>query len=386
MTKLASTIEKLTNVRDEAGKTIKFLSMDEAVKLKSRDGQYVRLTGDDIKTEIRQVDRDKLQVEFVISSYRRDDYGTRFEPTGCDLSQYRMNPIVLYRHMRDGGEYTLPIARGLVETLSIDADGKMHMVCEFTPESTFPFGFQVYKLVRDGFLNMASIGAQIMGEEILEEANGMKTIVFTKWKLFEWSVVPIGANDDALVASREKSGEQEAEEKSNEINEFLSQRIQKMNTSVTVVRSDSGSGIVTMTTNGEVTICKDVEIPETEDQKKHREYFTQFSKVSKAYRSLMEKLYKRVGLVPNDNEEDAVKRITELVLCAGTITDTIRTKVRETRVPTPDEIRSVSAKLVATVEGKKREALRSGTPLSKIDTLVPQWTKEAIDSISSPTP
>src|SRR3990167_7470998 len=240
MPALANTIEKLTNIRDESGKTIKFLSMDEAVKLENREGQYVRLNGQDIKTQIRQIDKNKLQVEFIISSYRRDDYGTRFDPKGVDLSQYRENPIVLYRHMRDGGEYTLPIARGLIDTLAIDADGKMHMVAEFTPEETFPFGFQVYKLVRDGFLNMASIGAQILGEELIEEGEEglkVKTIVFTKWKLFEWSVVPIGANDDALVASREKTGQQEAEEKSKEISIFLSERTKTDTASMSIDRN-----------------------------------------------------------------------------------------------------------------------------------------------------
>src|SRR3990167_7590802 len=113
--KVVSTIEKLTNVRDESGQTIKFLSMDDAVKLKSREGQYVRLMGEDIRTEIRQINKDKLQVEFIISSYRRDDYGTRFDTKGVDLSQYRMNPIVLYRHMRDSGEYILPIASVLIQ-------------------------------------------------------------------------------------------------------------------------------------------------------------------------------------------------------------------------------------------------------------------------------
>src|SRR3990167_5032253 len=238
--KVVSTIEKLTNVRDESGQTIKFLSMDEAVKMKSRDGQYVRLMGEDIRTEIRQINKDKLQVEFIISSYRRDDYGTRFDPMGADLSQYKLNPIVLYRHMRDGGEYTLPIARGLIETLSIDADEKMHMVAEFTPEETFPFGFQVYKLVRDGFLNMASVGAQILEEELIEEGEEglkVKTIVFTKWKLFEWSVVPIGANNDALVASREKSGVEEAEEKSKEISIFLSERTKTDTASMSIDRN-----------------------------------------------------------------------------------------------------------------------------------------------------
>lgn len=379
-----STIEKLTNVRDEAGKTIKFLSMDEVVKLKSREGQYVRLTGEDIRTEIRQVDKNKLQVEFVISSYRRDDYGTRFDPMGADLSQYKLNPIVLYRHMRDGGEYTLPIARGLIETLSIDADEKMHMVAEFTPEETFPFGFQVYKLVRDGFLNMASVGAQILEEELIEEGEEglkVKTIVFTKWKLFEWSVVPIGANNDALVASREKSGVEEAEEKSKQINDFLSVARELPHMTITVVRNDVGVGIVTVREGTQIVLCKEVELPETEDQKKHREYFTQFTKVSKHYRSLMDKLYKRIGLVPPKDEEEAVRMIAERVLCGGTVTGTIPAKEHETRAPSQEELKTLAAKLVATVEGKKREALRSGVPLKKIAELIPVWAREAALSL-----
>lgn len=181
-----------------------FMPMADVVKRENRSGLLVRANIDDgTEVTFRDIDEENREVEFIISSDRRDSYGTRFDPKGMDLSQYRKNPIVLYRHMRDGGVYTLPIGNGIPESAFVDRDNRVHMRARFTSEETFPFGYQVYKLIRDGFLHMSSIGAQVLEDEIMEEDSGEQTMLFTSWRLFEFSVVPIGANDDALVVSRD---------------------------------------------------------------------------------------------------------------------------------------------------------------------------------------
>lgn len=499
-----------------------FIPMEEAMRKENRCGLLVRSSHDTgTEVELREINRKNLEVEFIISSFRRDDFGTRFDPHGVDLTQYRKNPIVLYRHMRDDGIFTLPIARGVVSTFRIDRDGRMHMIARFTPEETFDFGFQVYKLVRDGFLNMASIGAQVMAEEIVEEDDGRKTLVFTKWKLMEFSVVPIGANDDALVVDRELSSI--TDEEINRANttvldedfergvtppnptkafapdstpwskpllkDFTSKPWDELadnekrriarhfawaaalppenftdlklphhraedgkvvlralraatarlsqadlpEADVAAVKrhlrkhfTDGGfdvpESLREADTSGDVKLeiesitdmvarvhaeyvdengnrihvyeNRRIDVGETDEQRKHREYFEEGQPLMKLYRRAMEKFYKRMGLVPPKDEISAVKQMISMILPSteSPKSDSATLKDRGTHDPTPkadgtrqptvDELRNVSTELVEYVTKRKREALRSGIPVKKVEQMYDKWVDEGMEILS----
>lgn len=350
----------------------KFQSLEDFAKQEKHEGGFVRVnTTEGMTGEWREIDKEKRQVEFVISSFRKDDYGTRFNPAGVDLSQYKKNPIVCWRHMR-GTEDMPIIGKGLVDSFRVDNDGKMFMTAEFATEKQNPLAERVYNMIVSGFLNMASIGAQIVEEEFVKEEDGSTSVVFNKWKLFEWSVVPIGANDDALVSLRALE------------DEYTQPRIFDVG-NISVVRDDDGKGIVTIEEPKEngttVTWCRSgIAIPETDDQKKHREYFEQNVKVLKVYRNLLEKLYKRIGLVPPADEERAVSGMIDFVL---PFKAEKFAKTPETREPTQAEMEALSMKLIERVKAREREALVSGVPLGKIKSLIPEWTREAIKEITS---
>ena len=123
---------------------------------------------------------------------------------------------------------------------------------------------------------------------------------------------------------------------------------------------------------------------ETSDQKKHREYFAQVQPVGYLYRKMVDKLYQRIGLEKPPEEIEAVKQITDLIIPSNTPQGVPTPSERETHALTPDEVPSISVKLAKMVVAKKREALATGVPLSKIERLIPEWTQDAINSISIP--
>lgn len=370
-----------------------------------------------VSFETREVDASKLQVEFIISNYSQDSYGTRFDPAGIDLTQYARNAILTYRHMRDGGIFSLPIGRGLVDTVRKDAQGNIRMTFEFTPEEVFPFGFQVYKLVRDGYLNMGSIGADATREEIITEADGRRTLVFREWKLFEFSVVPIGSNDDALVTKRcadlnitreellvrEKAvadveaAEKSDEKKISEVNDYLRAKTDTPNADDIDNMDDYKITAECSTTDKGTTINvkmrrekdgkifeqthKDVgTVAESADQIKFREYFTANKEVLGEYRDLLALMYKFIGAKQSGVEREAVSGLTKLL--ATSVQQNRSKKVVKAARPNATQLRMFLTKLVKDTGSGLREALLDGAPVRNIDELIEREFDRAF-SISS---
>ena len=400
---------------------------DELGMVKKQDA----LTRISAALQTREVNAEALEVEFIISNNSIDDYGTRFDPDGCDLTQFRRNPVISYRHMRDGGIYTLPIGRGLVgatfngkkdpDTFHKDAQGNLRMTVRFTPEETFAFGYQVYKLVRDGYLNMGSIGANSIRDEIKTEPDGTRTIVFREWELFEFSVVPLGSNNDALVTQRcsalkidrealllrekeisdeldggkitddtlvavaddlrgkkrdEENGDQKVDDQMEHAVDAECYTTPKGHY-VNIKIKREKDGIITETVHRDVAF---IAAGETAEQVKYREYFEQNKDLIGEYRVLMDKMYKRLGFKQSSNERQAVVSLTTLLSSA---LKAPTSRARQTKPVTQAEVRTFCTKLVPTVVANVREALLQGAPVRDVDMLVEEELNKAF-STSSP--
>lgn len=130
-----------------------------------------------------------------ISNDRLNSYGTRVLTSGMDTEQYERNPVLLYMHERGN-------VIGYVKDLEVK-DG------EVTGELMFDEATELSKRCKKQFefgsLKMVSAGLDIIelsedGEYLVE---GQTSPTITKSKLFEVSVVDIGANDDAIVLKKD---------------------------------------------------------------------------------------------------------------------------------------------------------------------------------------
>lgn len=133
-----------------------------------------------------------------ISNNSLNSYGSRVLTEGMDVQQYCRNPVLLYMHDRGN-------VIGYVNDLKVEND---EVTGELMFDEATVLSKQCKKQWEFGSLRMVSVGI-----DIVEESDDPKVIVpgqkyktITKSKLFEVSLVDIGANDDAIVMR--KNGEQ----------------------------------------------------------------------------------------------------------------------------------------------------------------------------------
>ena len=130
-----------------------------------------------------------------ISNDSLNSYGSRVLTEGMDVGQYQRNPVLLYMHERGN-------VIGYVKDLKC-ADG------EVTGELVFDEASELSKRCKKqyefGSLRMVSVGIDILELSDAEEhlVQGQTRPTVTKSKLFEVSLVDIGANDDAIVLKKD---------------------------------------------------------------------------------------------------------------------------------------------------------------------------------------
>ena len=144
--------------------------------------------------EIKASKEDDRTINFIASSEIVDRDREIIKLAGMDLKQYKKNPVILFSHQRG----SLPIGKAVS---IVKSKGQLKMKVEFADEETYPFGYQVYKLVKNGFLNACSIGFSVDWSKI--EYDEKKNVrIFNKTELLELSIVSIGANQDALATGK----------------------------------------------------------------------------------------------------------------------------------------------------------------------------------------
>jgi HK97 family phage prohead protease len=129
---------------------------------------------------------DKKTYKFLASTSSVDRQGDSIDQSGWELENYKKNPVGLWAHKYD----ELPIAK--IENIQ---------VTELGLEAEFVFADHqkaqdIKNLVDTGVLNAVSVGF------IGKERNGN---VITRAELLEISIVPVPANQDAILLSKEIS-------------------------------------------------------------------------------------------------------------------------------------------------------------------------------------
>lgn len=130
-----------------------------------------------------------------ISNESLNSYGTRVLTDGMDIEQYKRNPVLLYMHHR--GDVI-----GYMKDIRKEGD-------DVTGEPVFDEASELSQRCKNqwefGSLKMVSAGLEIieMSDEDKLLVVGQTSPTITKSRLYEVSIVDIGANDDALVLRRE---------------------------------------------------------------------------------------------------------------------------------------------------------------------------------------
>lgn len=150
------------------------------------------------------INKDDRIVEFMINTANTDREGEIMLPLGAQLDNYKKNPVVLWDH----NPAIPPIGR----TVKISRS-KHGLKAKVQFAETWRAD-EIYNLIKNGFLNTASVG-YLTQKSIKRNEAGWKDIaiklaqdgypitkqtkrILTKWELLEWSVVPVPSNPNAL--------------------------------------------------------------------------------------------------------------------------------------------------------------------------------------------
>lgn len=141
--------------------------------------------------QIVPVEGDGRLAKFIITTQSPDREADVVITAGIDTSNFEKNGVVPFAH-----DYkSLPVAK----CVSIERhETKLIAVCEFATADMNPVAEQVYRMVKAGFLSAASIGFRPL-EWVYNEVRG--GVDFTKVELLEFSIVPVPANAEALIAA-----------------------------------------------------------------------------------------------------------------------------------------------------------------------------------------
>lgn len=128
------------------------------------------------------------QIEVIASDATRDRMGDVLVPSGCDITNYRKNPVVLAQH-----DANQPIARA---TVSVGVD-RVTALIDFPPAGTSAMSDTYLRLMKAGVISAVSVG--FLPVEWEPMGVGLK---YTRWELLEISCVSVPANPAAIVTGK----------------------------------------------------------------------------------------------------------------------------------------------------------------------------------------
>ncbi len=161
------------------------------------------------------IDEEKLTIEHTINTKALDRYNTIVLPKGAKVKNFLKNPVVLWCHNLDGKAIKIPISKCLELTIEDDA---IKAKTQFNANDDL--AVKVFNSCKDGFLNAWSIGFmplkyKTVDEENFKDLNAKYGLKITKddianagcwgisliyeWELYEYSVVPVPGNPEALT-------------------------------------------------------------------------------------------------------------------------------------------------------------------------------------------
>ncbi len=129
------------------------------------------------------------QIHVVASTPTPDRVKDVMVPDGCDLTNYKKNPIVLADH-----NPSQPIGTADVEI----KNGQVEATITFAPEGASQKADEYCALAKAGVLNTVSVGFMPMSAQPIKGGG----FSIDKWELMELSLVAVPCNPDAVVTQR----------------------------------------------------------------------------------------------------------------------------------------------------------------------------------------
>ena len=146
-------------------------------------------------TEVKASKDEERVIEFVASAEITDYDGDVVKIEGMDITKIKKNKSFLWSH----NQSQPPVGK----ILSLKKDGKTLLgKAQMTSEEEYPFGYQIYKLIKGGYINNVSVSFIPDFSKIeYKEKDGKQIRHINASTLLEVSAVNIGANSQAVITN-----------------------------------------------------------------------------------------------------------------------------------------------------------------------------------------
>jgi len=156
------------------------------------------------KAEIvsKKIKADEGIVDAIVgSSNVLDRIGDIIDQAGWKLQNYKKtNPVILWGHNQK--EERPPIGKALKVWIQDKGEESAKLMFKVQFDLQDNFAKEIFRKVKDGFINTVSVGFLPMEWELMDEDDPFSGRKYIKQELLELSFVPIPANPEALIALR----------------------------------------------------------------------------------------------------------------------------------------------------------------------------------------
>jgi len=129
-----------------------------------------------------------------------DRMGDIIDQNGWDLKDFKRNPVILWGH--NVREEKPPIGKALKVWIENKGKNTAKLMFKVQFDLLDSFAAEIFRKIKDGFLNTVSVGFLPEEWEELDPDNWFGGLKYKKQQLLELSFVPVPANPEALVGLR----------------------------------------------------------------------------------------------------------------------------------------------------------------------------------------
>lgn len=150
----------------------------------------------------QNVQKDEGVIDAVVGSTNvLDRMGDVISQDGWDLKSYKSNPVVLWGH--NVKEERPPIGKALKVWIENKGEKASKLMFKVKFDLQDSFAAEVFRKVKEGFINTVSVGfLPVEWEELSKENGPFGGRKYTSQELLELSFVPVPANPQAVIALR----------------------------------------------------------------------------------------------------------------------------------------------------------------------------------------
>ena len=150
------------------------------------------------------VNRQAMSARAVISTSTIDRVGDVLVPSGCQLSNFAKNPVVLWAHGLEGVGHPIATSRDPSGRLSVTITNVDVQATAWFSQSSVE-AVQIFELIDEGIVRATSVRETPLKSCVRRDPEAGDILIVEQWDLEEWSWCAVGVNPDAVAKTLDRN-------------------------------------------------------------------------------------------------------------------------------------------------------------------------------------